>query len=628
MHAELPLLDPLLWVRFLIATALIVVLPGWLFAGRWLGVMDRSSRMVLSVAVGLILPFVFHALLGRFGVPFHPLSYLLFIVPVSVLLGFWPIHRRTIAGWAAGIEALDPREAAMAWLAAALILGGLILGFGDLPAPPHVHDASNHAWITLQITELQSLDARVLDQSAAGTPQVGYLPGEHAAAALLSRLGQLAPYISIWMLTLSLCALIPLAWTILWRAWRVPAALLGIAVLIPASNQLGPAAVLAWGGFGQVAGFFVVALGCLALLAAWRARRPYACLLAGVVLGGISYLHASEILVVLGAMLLVPRPGSLSKDGEPAASPSLRQTILGVAALLLGMLALSGPEAWYLLADYSSEIEKMSGETKAFGDALNRLWRSGGREDLHQALFVLAWFFGWRSKPLRRITVASMLLGIFYLLLQTLGDPVSRFLSKPFYSQATRILYLQFYLLAPLMAWPLVLLYRRLRDWRGMRLASAVIVLLMSWMLIAGLQGGVESYANNQSSVPFSVGDYEHAMEMGARLEPDALVANLWDDGSTWAMHVSGLQFLHPYAWPIFEPELGDLNPVMRGLAAPTWPVASSRLLEKYGLEYLYVSDTVWGEINDLRRADFDTDSRFEALLVGESSTLYRIKKR
>jgi hypothetical protein len=66
----------------------------------------------------------------------------------------------------------------------------------------------------------------------------------------------------------------------------------------------------------------------------------------------------------------------------------------------------------------------------------------------------------------------------------------------------------------------------------------------------------------------------------------------------------------------------------MSGLAEDPWPTATKRLLESHGLEYFYVSDTVWGQRNPLRRADFDHDPRFEAVVVGENSTLYRIKNR
>jgi hypothetical protein len=628
MHSALPLLDPVLWLRFLLAATLVVWLPGWLVAGRWLSPLDRLSRFVLSIGVGLILPFVFHALLGRFGVGFTPLAYLLFAAALGTGLGFWPGHRRAVRAWSEGLDALDARTGLLGILATLLLLGGLILGFGDLPVPPHVHDASNHAWITSRIAELGTLDASILDDTPVGAPLVRYLPGVHATAALVARVGDLAPYVSIWMLSLVLCSLIPLAWTLLWRMWQLPAPVLGIAVLLPVANQLGPGGVLGWGGFGQVVGFFIVPVGSLALLAGWRSRAVYPLLLAGFALGGIAFLHASEVLVCLGAVFLIPRRAFSRVTHGELAQPARLGWGLGILLIVAGMMAVCGPEGWPLVADYSRDIDGMGGDTKTLGDALNRLWRSGGRGELQQLLFILGWFFGWRAKPLRRLTVASMALGLFYILLQTLADPVTRLLSKPFYSQATRILYLQFYLLPPLMAWPLVLLFRRLREWRGMRPAAAVTGVSMLWMLVAGLIHGVRSYGNSQVAVPFDRADYEHALAIGETVEEGAWIANLWDDGSTWAMQVSGRNFVHPCAWPILDPELGDLDLLMSGLAEDPWPTATKRLLESHGLEYFYVSDTVWGQRNPLRRADFDHDPRFEAVVVGENSTLYRIKNR
>ncbi len=102
-------------------------------------------------------------------------------------------------------------------------------------------------------------------------------------------------------------------------------------------------------------------------------------------------------------------------------------------------------------------------------------------------------------------------------------------------------------------------------------------------------------------------------------------MANLWDDGSAWAMHVSDRRFLLPCAWDLKTPEGGSLHQVAAGLAQEPWPEATARVLRAHSIGYLYVSDGVWRKGSGLRRADFDSDPRFEAMLVGRESTLYRI---
>lgn len=249
-----------------------------------------------------------------------------------------------------------------------------------------------------------------------------------------------------------------------------------------------------------------------------------------------------------------------------------------------------------------------------------------GRELIHQALFVLVWCLGWRHRALRRITLASIGLGVFYLALQVFADPVTTSLSRPFYSQAPRILYLQFYLLPPLMAWLLMAGYRRLEAVRGRGIAGAVLAGALAWMLVTGLVGGVRNYSNSQSSVPFTVDDYEHAIAMRGSVEPGAVVANLEEDGSTWAAQVSGLRFVHPFSWNCVVPGLGDPAVHIAALSEDPWPAETRRLLGRLGVQYLYVSDGVYGQRERPRRGDFAEDPRFQPLLGSAQSTLYRIR--
>jgi len=645
MHASLPLLSPLLWLRFLLAAAVVVWLPGHLITGRWLKTIDPLSRAVLSISTGLFLPFVYGAGPGRAGAPFSPFWYLGFVLLLGIALGLWPTHRRGQRAWIEGIPTLDPSPGKPPYASAAaigavlLVLAPLLAGYGRLPAPPHIHDASNHAWITLRIVQSQSLAWRELARDAAGVLDLGYLPGLHAAAALIARLGGVAPYISVWMLALGLTALTPLAWTLLWRAWGASAALAVAAALLSAANPLGPGGVLGWGGFGQAAGFFLLPATVLALRAlAGGKNRPrgtaalWNAFFAGLVLGGLIHLHASEVLVALAFVLLATSP----------TRPSLGSGL----ALLAGFVAICGGDLWTLATAYPHAIGAWPVETKTLGDSLHRLGKAAGHGPVLRILVLAGWILALRAPAWRRLALAAGILGAWYLALQSFADPLSRWLATPFYRQAPRILYLQLYF-APL--WAALALGQgtsaleraRRGSAGGLREEVAIRAGMGRWMriawirllpalVIAGILASswsnlVTNYRNGGKAVPFTLDDFRQAKGITEVVPPGSLVANLWDDGSTWAMHVSGRPFLLPCAWNLHTSGGQSLHELVNDLVKHPWPDATVRLLREHSIGYLYSSDGVWGKGSRLRRADFAKDPRFEAVVEGEQSTLYRI---
>jgi hypothetical protein len=620
VHAPLPLLDPLLWLRALTALALVAWLPGHLVVGRWLEGRRPFDRLVLAVAGGLCLPFLYHAGPGRLGLPLAPWTYLPFVALLAGAAQLVRPWRRVVAAWTAQVAPAGAAGRAAAGVGICLGLLVVLLGQGTLPAPPHVHDASNHAWITLRVVEAESLDPAVVVGDGPGFLDLPYAPGIHATAALTARLGGVAPYVAVWMVTLAVLVLVPVAWALLWRAFGLPATAAALGLLLATANPLGPAGILNWGGFGQVAGFLLVPAGALSVAAVWRRPGPAQGLAAGALLGGIAFVHFSEVLVALGAAVLVA-----ASAGGTAAPPRPTRRLVGLTGLLLGATAVAAPELGPLARAYGPLVVEAAPGTKAFGDALERLWRAGGR-DLHQALLPLGYGFALARRRSRTVAVVGLLLGAWYLALQSAADPLSRALARPFYGQAPRILYLQFYIVPPLMALPLLALHRRLAAAGRARLGRAAVALLLATALGLGLPRVVEVLRSGREAVPFTADDFRQAVRVGETVPAGEAVANFWDDGSSWAKHVSGTVFLAPAAWAMRGSEHEPFRVLLPRLREDPWPAELARLLARDRVRWLYVSDTVYGDGPDgIRRADFDGDPRFVPAVVGKTSTLYRI---
>lgn len=615
MHTAHPLLSFEIWMRVLFASALFVWLPGHLLIGRWLEGTRPFDRLVCSVALGLGLPFLYAAVFVRAGLSLTPLPYALFVLVLGLASHRWPLTRESGRLWSGIIPRPGSRGSAAVALSMALILLAFLLGHGGLSAPPHVDDASNHAWITLRVVQTGSDDPGILRGDGPGFVDKAYTPGLHVAAALIARAGGLAPYVATWMLVLLLSVLIPASWSLLWRAWGVPGTVVALAVLFASANPLVPGGVFSWGGFGQIAGFFMVPVVAVAMRAAGSAPRLRNAVLAGILTGGLAFLHFSEVFVAAGAVVLFPR-----RKGRVMPA----RTLLALSLLLVVFAALTLPELLAVAGHYGSPEVVPRLETKQLGDALERWSRACGR-DLLQVLAVVGILVGVWRRASRRIAIATLVLGVWYLALQVRADPVSQWLAHPFYRQAPRILYLQCYLLPPLMAWPVLLLHERLHASRP-RLADAVVAGIAFLALGMGLKRVDNDLPAQSRLVPFTEADYHHAVRVGEIVGADEVVANFWRDGSTWAMHVSGRRFLEPASWLCVDGDGRPISDWMLLLTEDPWPRDLVAFLESGAIDWLYVSDTVLGEgPRGLRRRDFDRDDRFELVLAGESSSLYRI---
>jgi hypothetical protein len=229
---------------------------------------------------------------------------------------------------------------------------------------------------------------------------------------------------------------------------------------------------------------------------------------------------------------------------------------------------------------------------------------------------------GWRAPGL-----AGLAIGLMFLGLASFHDPVTGLLGIPFYRQAPRVLYLTVLILPALAALPLLAARTYLaRRWRRAWPDLALVVAVAA-AVVPAWPGVVRGHRENAASVPFTREEYALAARLPSLVPPSALVANFWDDGSTWAMHVGGRRFLLPVSWHLYGADGGDLEDAMWGLTARPWP-ASTRRLATLGADYVWVSDRCFRSIRRLPagRAPFTADSRFVPVATGGEATLYRIR--
>ncbi|MFH1843104.1 MAG: DUF6541 family protein [bacterium] len=416
------------------------------------------SRLVMSLAAGLFLVPPLGLVFQLVGLPFRPLSYL----PVALLLA-WGLgrlagYRRYARACVTDITPLGYRAQILLSVCCLAVLMLLLLGLGDLSAPPTAHDATNHAFLVYRISQVGSIDIEAIWQGVVGRPNRLYYAGWHGAAALVATTGGVAPYVSGWYLPLVLMSLLPAALSLLWRAVRVPKPILLLGALFVITSNYVPASLIGWGGYGQLIGLFLVPAGVLGLLGALHTRRWFAGMTLGLILFAVLQVHASEIVVVplLGALAWWLRGG-----GRPQLATVL--VTLGVFVLL------AGPVAWKLAASYLQHNQVVyHPETVSLALACTQFMDVGGRGSWVRELVVLGLIVGLWVRPLRPLVFLSLAWGILFVTLSVLRDPISNILATPFYRHAPRILYLQLYVIPPLMAAPFVVVFRLLsrRGWR------------------------------------------------------------------------------------------------------------------------------------------------------------------
>ena len=635
MHSVHPLADPVLWARWLGAAALLLWLPGHLLLGRASRDLDPLSCALLSLGAGLLIVAPVGCAYAVLRVPLTPATYLPPVLLLSLLAGSRRALRDALAAWGQGLPRLG--RVAQAALLLAAVASGVLLGqgFRDLPAPPAMHDAGNHAFITARIASLATLDPEAIFSPDIGRPDVLYLTGWHAAAALVARLGGIAPYVSTWYLPLLVMVLVPASLTLLWRAVRVPVGVAVVAGLMVVVNPRGAAGLLGKGGFGQIIGMFLVPVVLLGLRALFAAPSRRQGVMAGAALGAIFTVHASQGVSVL---FLVPLIWLARRDGPNSEDRGWQRRRLVAGLIACGVCALvAATSSGGIVGAYARKIIAMPAPLIGPLEALRQYLGSGGIYAISGALAALGLMLGARGEPYRRLVVASLLLGLFFAGLACWRNPVIDWLSIPFYREYPRVQFLQNFILPPLMTLPLALLWRvgsrgaspggARREARGGRIAArvaAVAVLLLT--LLPPLPRMLASYREMHRTAPFTAAEYELATVLPAIVAPDEVVANFLMDGSAWAMHVSHPRFLQPCSWSLKWPDGTRANDIVVRFAERPWP-PDVRALRERGVRWLYVSNlrVDYPGAEKRSRSTYAADDRFEAVRRGGQATLYRV---
>ena len=327
-------------------------------------------------------------------------------------------------------------------------------------------------------------------------------------------------------------------------------------------------------------------------------------------------IHASEIVVVLALAGVAGRLQALGWAGVR----------LLLAAIVAWALA-AGPQAWTIGQTYSVlKLTQHLGEPVSLATAVDRFVGVGGRAGGLKPLVILGLLLGFVDRRFRPLACISLVCGLFFLTLACFQDPLSKVISIPFHQITWRILYLQIFVMPPLMALPAIWLY-----WAGTRLGSArVATVVVSVVLILALLptfgSVVKAYRSFHDSVPFSGETYRFARRLGVELPDDAVIANFWDDGSTWAMHVSGRRFLLPCSWPLLLADGTNARDVLVELVAKPWP-ATTRRLRELGIDHVFVSDEYWPRSRAplFARNIFAADARFQSIAAGSTASVYKI---
>lgn len=623
MTAEYPVGSTLLWLRWSLAATAIVLLPGWLLVGRGLRGRLAVPRLAFAAGVGIVFAVVWCITASAVGLRIDPFLFLLTALPIT-----WGIGRlRPLQSAVDRSIALQPATGVSAWPGwgqdLTMSIGSIALawiladGFRQLCAPPHLHDASNHAFMVSRIVQVHTMR----QDAVFGAPYCGYgVPyflGWHAVIAMVAELSGVAPYIATWFWAIACCVLIPAALCLLWIEAGVPTFAAALAACFVAANHYVPAGLFSWGGFGAAAGMFLLPTLAVLLRGAVRNGSLVLGAAAGVCGGAMVFVHFSEVVTAV----LIVAVFTTTSGGQRAPA---RRLFLVIAVAALAFLGIGGRALLEGLQPYlqpNVQVKAAGAEPLGLVLAQTLMYSSSVKTSI-QVLALAGVGWGLWERRTRRVALMALGVAAACISLRTIHDPVSAFFAQAYYGQPARVLYLQMYLMPVLLAWPMA----RIRMWTQagwQRWASAALLgALFAWMIFPSMVHNRDNVRNRRTAVPFEADEYRLALRVRELVPEDAVVANQPDDGSFWAMHVSGRRFLDPTAWALgcFR---GDV-PLL--LAAP-WP-PQALALRDLGVRYVYASDRLLPGAPPLvlPRSRLEADGRFEELLHGESASLYRIR--
>ena len=600
------------------------MIPGYLLVARHGGMRRILDRGLVALAAGLLVAPVIATLLDLCGLPVIPAVYLAVVVPLALGAERWPSWRRGLAGVGAFLGDAPPWTAGVV-LGVGVLLALVVIGsLEDLPVPPTVHDAANHSFMTLRIARTGSYDPSVVFGPPWGAPAAPYLFGWHVTAALVARVSGLPPYVTTWYLPLVCLFLLPALWAQLWRACGVGvAAAVTAAALVPA-NPSAPAGLLGWGGFGVLVGMALVPLAALILAALVARPRAATAVAAGVALVGLVHIHAGEVALALlaAAVLMVAR----REEWSPGRwSPAAVLALAGVLALLLLT------EPWQTVATYRAErMVAPPADTVSLGQGLDYLWRGAGPGWGLRFLLVTGVVWSARRRTGRPLVVAAACLGILVLGLMVWQDPVTRWLATPFYAgwvrtRAALMLFLPVLLALPLVDVAAAVGRRRpaLRRY-GPLLVAAMVVLLVRPGLMVDTRRDLGSRAVRDLTV-FDDQGWQVARRLEDAVPAGGWVANSYDDGTAWGLHVGRRPHRVPCGGGLTPRKGVNRNQGVVGLLERPWSPLTRRLAA-HGVTHFFASNRYMGGKRTTDIETFGADDRFEPVIRRGDFALYRIR--
>ncbi len=615
-----PLVDLSLWYHWAIGAVIVLGLPGWFWAGRYLPGLDWPTRLVLTLATGLLLGPV-DSLASALSIPLEPWSHTIVLSLAGYFLGRVSSYRGIWRDIEVDLPPLNLRECLGVCAVSVAMAAVLIQGLGAFVVPAHLHDASNHAFLIERIRETGSVSPEKLFAPPYVQLGVPYWLGWHVSAAHIADIGGMPAYIVEWMMAVGATTLLPISTCLLWRVLRFKNFVAVLAGVFLVSNFYMPGGLYSWGGFGALLGFFLVPTTVVFIRSALRNTRGVftGALLIGLLFAATLQIHASELGIILLLVLL-----SLSAAGKSSSfsvSHSWRVSVAGV--LVLGVVM--GLPMWNAAHSYVAHaMDAPTGSSPGLGMALGQMLHYTGGESLAlRGLVVLGILWGLLRRGTRPVAVMSLLLLVLYLDLRLRHDGLSKVLSAPYYQQPARVLYLQLFLLPPLMAEPVSELWKWTKMHGHMRWAGAAVLgALLAFAAAPGAAHNLRNLRQLKQLTAFSEDDFHLARKIRNALPPSARIANQINDGSFWARWISGRDFIDPAAWGMTA-----LRGPVNHLEELPWP-EDVWSLQRYGVNYLYLSDGVlpFFPHPPLSRATIRKDARFEEILSGEDSSLFLIE--
>jgi hypothetical protein len=115
------------------------------------------------------------------------------------------------------------------------------------------------------------------------------------------------------------------------------------------------------------------------------------------------------------------------------------------------------------------------------------------------------------------------------------------------------------------------------------------------------------------------------ARSMEAAVPDDAWVANSYDDGTAWGLHVGRRPHLVPCGWGLEPREGPQRNQGVVGLLERPWP-ALTRRLAAHRVTHFFASNRYLGGKRSTDVETFAADDRFEWVAGEGDFALYRIR--